>query len=143
METDNLNLIIARLHEKDNNIINNATNMLVDLVKSSHSGSISTLSFQVLSERKYDLLDLCSKLENEQSKKIFDIISAISIIGDDEDILRYRILGNVISLKEWGHLYVKKLIGCIVDSKLKKIKLILMKHMKLFKNVKIFFFRII
>ncbi|EQB60457.1 26s proteasome regulatory subunit 4 [Vairimorpha apis BRL 01] len=66
--------------------------MLVDLVKSSHSGSISTLSFQVLSERKYDLLDLCSKLENEQSKKIFDIISAISIIGDDEDILRYRIL---------------------------------------------------
>lgn len=123
METDNLNLIIARLHEKDNNIINNATNMLVDLVKSSHSGSISTLSFQVLSERKYDLLDLCSKLENEQSKKIFDIISAISIIGDDEDILRYRILGNVISLKEWGHLYVKKLIGCIVDSKLKKNKI--------------------
>lgn len=43
------------------------------------------------------------------------------MIGDERKLLKYRVEGNVIDLKEWGHLYVKKLIGCIMDVKSSKL----------------------
>lgn len=52
MEQENLNIIIESLNSGNNDIINNAMNMLIDMVKSSHSGSISTLSFQTLKDKK-------------------------------------------------------------------------------------------
>jgi 26S proteasome regulatory subunit N1 len=120
MEQENLNIILDSLKSGNNDIVHNALNMLIDMVKSSHTGSISTFSFQILMDKKDVLLELCEKLSVDDSRRIHDIISAVSIMGDDEELLRHRISGNIIPLKEWGHLYVKKLIGCIIDSKLNK-----------------------
>ncbi|EOB13658.1 26S proteasome regulatory subunit rpn1 [Nosema bombycis CQ1] len=117
MENENLNIIIERLQEKDEGVKISAMNMLIDLIKQSQSGSIDTLNFQHLSEKKNVLLEMTGTISPSLKPKLFDVVSAISIIGNDKDILKYRIEGNTIPLSEWGHLYVKKLTGCIIDAK--------------------------
>ncbi|EEQ82794.1 hypothetical protein NCER_100429 [Vairimorpha ceranae BRL01] len=117
MEEENLVQILDCIKSDDNDLRQNAINMLIELLKSSHAGSISTLNFNTIMEKKPVLLDLCEILSDNQKRMIHDIISSISIMGDDSEILKHRLLGNVIPLQEWGHLYVKKLIGVIVNNK--------------------------
>ncbi|WUR02428.1 proteasome subunit RPN1 (RPN1) [Vairimorpha necatrix] len=118
MEDENLNQILECIKTGNSDLRENAINMLIDLLKSSHAGSISTMNFNTLMEKKPILLELCDIVNDDQKRKLHDIISSISIMGDDSEILKHRILGNIIPLQEWGHLYVKKLIGVIVKKKL-------------------------
>ncbi|KAF9764989.1 26S proteasome regulatory subunit RPN1 [Nosema granulosis] len=132
MENENLNMILERLKETDEGVQEAALNMLIDLIKQSHSNN--TLNFQHFSDKKAEMIEIANRNSTIQ-KRMYDVISAISIIGDDEDILKYRQMGDVIPLSEWGHLYVKKLVGCIVDSKNEKNKEIVEKCKEfLFKN---------
>lgn len=121
MENEELNVILERVQDPDADIQNNALKMLFDVAKSSHSKSIDTINFQHLADKLPLLEDVCSRLEDDRRRWLCDVISAICVIGDEEKLLRYRVEGNVIDLEEWGHLYVKKLIGCIVDVRNSKL----------------------
>lgn len=84
MEQEHLNIIIDILNSGISGVVTSTMNELIVMVNSSHSGSISTLSFQALNDKKKFLLDLCSKPSKENSKKIHDIVSAATTMGVDE-----------------------------------------------------------
>lgn len=119
MENENLNMILERLEDSEEEVKASALSMLVEMIKQSQS---DTLNFQFLSEKKEKMIEIGESLREDQKRKMYDIISAISIIGEDKDILSYRLKGNVVPLSEWGHLYVKKLMSCIVKSNSKEEK---------------------
>lgn len=121
MENEELNMIIGRIQDSDVDIQHNALKMLFNITKSSHSRSIDTISFQHLADSLPVLEETCERLEGESRAWLCDITSAICVLGEEEKLLRYRVEGNVVDLKEWGHLYVKKLIGCVVDAKNRRI----------------------
>ncbi|ADM11316.1 26S proteasome regulatory subunit 4 [Encephalitozoon intestinalis ATCC 50506] len=123
MEEDELKIIVERIRDPDADIQNNALNMLFNITKSSHSKSIDTINFQYLADNLPMLEEVCKDLSEDKRKWLCDIISAICVIDDEKKLLEYRIEGNVIDLKEWGHLYVKKLTGCIADVKNGKMDL--------------------
>jgi 26S proteasome regulatory subunit N1 len=121
MENEELSLIISRIQDDDPGVKESALKMLFSLTKSSHSKTINTIDFQYLSDNLPVLENISQTLKNDSQRFLYDIISAICVIGDNRKILEYRIKGNVIDLKEWGHLYVKKLVECILDAKYGKI----------------------
>ncbi|KMV66233.1 26S proteasome regulatory complex protein [Encephalitozoon cuniculi EcunIII-L] len=121
MEEGELKIIVERIQDPDIDIQNNALNMLFDVTKSSHSKSIDTINFQYLADNLDVLEDVCKRLEGNKKRWLCDIISAICVVDDERKLLGYRVEGNIIDLKEWGHLYVKKLIGCIADVKNNKM----------------------
>lgn len=117
MENEELNMIVERIQDQDVEIQDNALRMLFNITKSSHSKSIDTINFQHLADKLDVLEEVCARLSGERRRELCDIISAICVIGEERKFLWYRVEGNVVDLSEWGHLYVKKLIGCIVDVK--------------------------
>ncbi|AFM98076.1 26S proteasome regulatory complex protein [Encephalitozoon hellem ATCC 50504] len=121
MEEDELKIIVERIRDSDVDIQNNALNMLFDITKSSHSKSIDTINFQYLADNLPVLEDICKEIVGDNRRRLCDIISAICVIDDEKKLLEYRVEGNIIDLKEWGHLYVKKLTGCIADTKVGKM----------------------
>lgn len=121
MEEDELRMVVERIRDVDADIQDNALKMLFDITKSSHSKSVDTINFQYLADNLPVLEDACRQLSGDKRRWLCDIISAICVADDERKLLEYRVEGNIISLEEWGHLYVKKLVGCIADAKNNKM----------------------
>ncbi|KAM0671931.1 26S proteasome regulatory complex protein [Ordospora colligata] len=121
---EDLGMIAERIRDSDKEIQNNAIGMLFGIAKSSHSRSVDVVNFQHLADSLMMFEEVCKEISGENRRKLCDIISAICVIDDERKLLRYRVDGNVIDLEEWGHLYVKKLVECILNAKSGKIEFV-------------------
>lgn len=113
MNTADLDLIISRLREGNQDVQAAALNALHDEVRSSQGSSFTEI--QNLYDRIDSILECLECLETEKKRHLYDLLSVISIMGDTQHLLGYRLNGCVTDLSVWGHQYVRKLVSAIVD----------------------------
>jgi 26S proteasome regulatory subunit N1 len=113
MDSTDLNIIVERIQDKDQEIQRQALETLHNEVRSTQ-GTI-TVKHQELSVLVKDLESVVKKISGYNQKHLYDLMSVMYTLDSDQDVLKCRILGNVTDLEDWGHQYVKKLTTCIVD----------------------------
>ncbi|KAL6122722.1 hypothetical protein NUSPORA_00251 [Nucleospora cyclopteri] len=124
MDNEKIGIILERLQDKNSEIQNSALEMLHSEVRAA-AGTIT--------KEQQDLFDILNKLKlcvnfmNEANKKhLNDIISVLSVGPEDRDIInviKYRLLGNITDLENWGHQYVKQLINACVKIRHREVEI--------------------
>lgn len=109
----NIELIAARLGDRDPEIQANALQALHNEIKSTQGTIVA---------RTQELLDIQERIagclngmSGENALHLCDLLSVMCVLDDSSKALHYRLMGNITDLSEWSHQYVKKLVKCIVD----------------------------
>ncbi|KAI5152493.1 26S proteasome regulatory subunit N1 [Enteropsectra breve] len=113
MNSEDLELLIVRLKDSDPEIQKCALDSLHSEVKSS-VGTVQA-RIQTLQDLKKEFVGCISSMDEVNQRHLNDLLSVISTIDNDDEVLKFKLQGNVESIAEWGHQYVKKLVFSIVS----------------------------
>lgn len=110
IEDNYITVMIQRLGDKDSEIQNNAIQSLIVFLKDHKN------TFRIQNH----VSEILSAYENTQdANNKQNIADLLSVIKND---VSYRVNGNVIPLKEWGHQYVKEMLKQLLEMNLKEQK---------------------
>ncbi|EUD66853.1 26S proteasome regulatory subunit N1 [Plasmodium inui San Antonio 1] len=111
---EELELLITRLRDDDPDVVNLSITMLnKEIIDTSGILTSSLLALKVLKTHYNTLLEIHEHMKFEEcKKKMSNMISALSTtIGDENNIVKYIIMGNKSDLVSYGHEYIKNLIS--------------------------------
>ncbi|ANQ06529.1 Proteasome 26S regulatory subunit [Plasmodium coatneyi] len=111
---EELELLISRLRDDDPDVVNLSITMLnKEIIDTSGILTSSLLALKVLKTHYNTLLEIHEHMKFEEcKKKMSNMISALSTtIGDENNIVKYIIMGNKSDLVNYGHEYIKNLIS--------------------------------
>ncbi|KJP89064.1 hypothetical protein AK88_01357 [Plasmodium fragile] len=111
---EELELLITRLRDEDPDVVNLSITMLnKEIIDTSGILTSSLLALKVLKTHYNTLLEIHEHMKFEEcKKKMSNMISALSTtIGDENNIVKYIIMGNKNDLVNYGHEYIKNLIS--------------------------------
>ncbi|KMZ88263.1 26S proteasome regulatory subunit [Plasmodium vivax Brazil I] len=111
---EELELLITRLRDEDPEVVNLSITMLnKEIIDTSGILTSSLLALKVLKTHYSTLLEIHEEMKFEECKrKMSNMISALSTtIGDENNIVKYVIMGNKNDLVNYGHEYIKNLIS--------------------------------
>lgn len=111
---EELELLITRLRDDDPDVVNLSITMLnKEIIDTSGILTSSLLALKVLKTHYNTLLEIHENMKFEEcKKKMSNMISALSTtIGDENNIVKYIIMGNKRDLVNYGHEYIKNLIS--------------------------------
>lgn len=120
MDSSDLDVIILRIQDSEKEIQHAALKTLHQFI-SSTQGSVG-IKQQDLYDRMGEFKKTVEKLDGDNQKYLYDLMSIISLFYDDNCVLKYKLLGLYIPISEWGLQYVRKLICCILDVINKKLE---------------------
>lgn len=105
--------IISSLHNPNQELHLAALKSLLEI-----SQRNDTTSLKLLIDNKDVLTDIYNtNIVNDENKKVLaDILSTVYILTDPRLSLTYRLIGNVTEIGSFGHQYIKKILGTIVES---------------------------
>ncbi|GAW79553.1 26S proteasome regulatory subunit RPN [Plasmodium gonderi] len=110
---EELELLITRLRDEDPDVINLSISLLnKEIIDTSGILTSSLLALKVLKTHYNTLLEIHEDMKFEEcKKKMSNMISALSTtIGDENNIVKYILMGNKKELINYGHEYIKNLI---------------------------------
>lgn len=114
MNSADLEVIIARMKDRDSEIQHSALQTLHKEVKA-YQGTVGIRNQEIL-ETLSRMEECLEFFEGKDKRHLYDLLSVMNVLENDQLVLRYRIQGNTTDLNEWGHHYVRKLVSCIVDT---------------------------
>lgn len=114
MENSNLETIIERIQDKDVEVQKSALILLHNEILSSHSST----GFK--NQELYDSIEIFEKaletIEDDSNRKyLYGLLSVINLFHSDQKVLKYRLLGSITTIDEWGLQYIRQLVCCILD----------------------------
>lgn len=122
MESSNLELIIERIGDHDQEVQLNALKSLHSLI-STTQGSASSNQQELFD--KISLLEAkVKKMTGENQRYLYDLLSVMNLFHNDANVLKMRLLGGYTSLSDWGIQYARKLVCVILDVIYQKIETI-------------------
>ncbi|KAM0676649.1 proteasome regulatory particle base subunit [Binucleata daphniae] len=109
-----MEVIINSLRDKKKDLHYPALTSLISISKKS---DVNTL--KLLNDNKTILTDIYNSdnIQDENKRILADILSLVYILSDTSLSITYRMLGNKIPVSEFGHQYIKKLLGTIAANK--------------------------
>ncbi|KAI5173463.1 26S proteasome regulatory subunit N1 [Pancytospora epiphaga] len=108
-----MNLVLKRLRDQDPEIQAAALHVLHAEIKNTQ-GTIAARTQEFL-DMQSSIAECLDSLEDDNRRHLCDLLSVLSVLDEGQACLRYRLDGNITSLFEWTHQYVKKLVKCILD----------------------------
>lgn len=113
MKSLDLHTIIDTLQDKDVDVQRNALLLLRQGINENHgtAGSNQQEIFDKLSVFE----NIAKKMTGNNQKYLFDLLSFMNLFNSDENVLKYRLLGNVINVEELSLQYIRKLMYCILE----------------------------
>lgn len=113
MELTDLDIIIARINDTDQEIQLTALRSLQNLLAASH-GTVG-IRQQDIFDRIEKLEALAERMSGLNQKYLYDLLSIMNLFNDDQKVLKYRIRGMYTDISLFGLQYVRKLVSCILD----------------------------
>lgn len=121
MESQDLDVIISRMQDSNEEIQLSALNALHSVVKSTQT------TIGIRQQDLYDKLGEFSKivgnLKENNKKYLYDLMSVINLFNNDQNVLRFKLMGSYLPIAEFGIQYVRKLVCCILDVINQKLEL--------------------
>ncbi|KAG1678341.1 26S proteasome non-ATPase regulatory subunit 2 [Nymphon striatum] len=115
---EELNMLVERLKEPDENLYKPALESLRTQIRASTTSMTSVPKpLKFLRPHYKDLQAVHEKIKNPEVKAFCaDIISILAMtISEGRDCLKYRLIGSVEEIGSWGHEYVRHLAGEIAQ----------------------------
>lgn len=113
MESADLDTIISRIQDTDSEIQYSALKALHSLI-SSTQGTVG-IKQQDLYDRIQEFINIANSMEGNNQRYLYDLISIMNLFHNDQNVLKYRLLGSYTNIADWGLQYVRKLVCCILD----------------------------
>lgn len=107
----------AIVEKTDSTVVKNSLELVANEIKTSTSSMTSVPKpLKFLRPQWERLKDTTQKLSGENQKILNDILSVIGMTIEGERLtLKYKLAGNLTSLAEWGHEYIRLLTGQISE----------------------------
>lgn len=113
MKNVDLDTIIARLNEKDEEIQYNALKMLDNEI-CAVQGSLG-YDQQEIFDKLTVFEKLVQNMSGENSKYLYSLLSVMNIFNSDQNVIKYCLMGYPSNIDKWGLQYVRKLVFCILE----------------------------
>lgn len=121
MESTDLDTIITRIRDNDSEIQYSALKAL-HLLISSTQGTVG-IKQQDLYDRIQEFINIAKNMDGDNQRYLYDLISIMNLFHNDQNVLKYRLLGSYTSIADWGLQYVRKIVCCILDVIYQKLEI--------------------